>query len=407
MPPDRTGFDISVVITAHREGRLPHRTLRSVRRSIAGAAAHGVTSEIVVVLDRPDTSTRSFFEQQRDLRLYEVDFGDTGPSRNSGVKQARGRYINFLDADDLMSRLWISKALQAAELADHPAAWSPQFTVIFENESVVWRHIASSDPDFRPERLIDVCHWLPANLVRREIALQVPFKECSPTSGFGSEDWHWHCELLAAGVAIEVVDGTSLYYRRRHSSRSEFHIQHHAVYRPTQLFDFAGLERFGVEFPSREADSASLSTDVTAIESTVPSPRSGRNALYRRYLPPHLPEQFASALERLRFGTILHGASRATTALNHSGRSLCRASVRTARKLAHRIARPAKRVAKAILPEPVWITLKAEYHKIKRTGNTEKDLATQLPDWLLDDWKEIHAIEPLLFPSSEQLAPLV
>ncbi len=400
MPREKDGFDVSVVITAHREGRLPHRTLRSVRRSIAFAEAHGASSEIVVVLDRPDATTRSFFEQQRELRLYEVDFGDTGPSRNFGVKQARGRYISFLDADDLMSRPWIAKSLEAAELADHPAVWSPQLTVIFENESVVWQHIASSDPDFRPERLIDVCHWLPAMLIPREIALQVPFKECIPTSGFGSEDWHWHCELLAAGVAIEVVDGSSFFYRRRNSSRSEFHIQHHAVYRPTRLFDFAGLERLGVDLQSPAADSDSLSGYAIENESSPSSARSIRNVFYSRYLQPHLPEQIDRALERLCCDTLQRGTVDFV-------RSLWRASKQSAKKVARPISRPAKRMAKAILPATVWNTLKSIYHKRAYTSDSEMAQGTRLPAWLLDDWKEIHAIEPMLFPSSEQLAPPV
>jgi len=363
---DSTDLDISVVITAHREGRLPHRTLRSVRQSMIGAETLGVRSEILVVLDRPDTATRTFFEQQPDVRSYEVDFGDAGPSRNFGARQARGRYINFLDADDLFSRPWLRKAFRAAESAEYPAVWSPQFTVIFENENAVWRHRASSDPDFRPERLIDVCHWLPANLMRREIALRIPFQECHPGSGFGSEDWHWHCELLAAGVAIEVVSGTSLFYRRRQASRSALHIQQHAVYRPTQLFDFTGLERFGIELSTCEADSTRLTQDKS----------------------------------KLNFRTFLMG-------VQHWVRSLPQTTVRTAKAGAHCGVVGAKRVTKAIVPTAVWEGLRSAY----RTAKGQRMVAVQaqqtvaaLPAWLLEDWKDIHAIEPIIFPASEQLA---
>ena len=150
---------------------------------MAFAAERGVSIEIVAILDRPDSVTRSFFQQQGDVRYYEVDFGDSGLSRNFGVRQSYGRYINFLDGDDLFSRSWLWKAFDAAEQAGHPTVWTPQFSVVFENENFVWRHPSSNDPDFRPEQLIDFCHWLPGLLVPREIALQFPFAECHPRFG--------------------------------------------------------------------------------------------------------------------------------------------------------------------------------------------------------------------------------
>jgi glycosyltransferase involved in cell wall biosynthesis len=415
MLANRTGLDVSVVITAHHEGRLAHRTLQSVRRSIGFATARGVKSEIVVVLDRPDEATRGYFQQQADLRLYEVDFGDTGPTRNFGVERAHGRYVNFLDADDLFSREWLWKAHQAADSVEYPAVWSPQLTVIFENENVVWRHLASTDPDFRPERLIDVCHWLPANLMRREIAQRVRFQECLPSSGFGSEDWHWHCELLAAGVAIEVVDGTSMFYRRRHGTRSEFHIRHHAVYRPTRLLDFAGLERFGIDLTRQLPDRTPSPSDQTAIDPVeertaiepapdqtaivpIPSrPRSAFKDFYRANVQPRLPEQVDTAMRRLYFGIFPMG-------IKHTARLLPGTIARTAKNQARRVGSVAKRTGKAPLPSPQPLPPEVTLPEPILAPVPEPEPPASLPDWLLDEWREIHAVEPLLFPSAEQLA---
>ena len=310
-----------------------------------------MSAEIVAILDRPDAATRSFFHRQGDLRCYEVDYGDSGPSRNFGARQSVGRFINYLDGDDLFSRSWLWKAICAAEHADDPTVWTPQFSVVFENENFVWRHPSSNDPDFRPEQLIDYCHWLPGLLVLRQVALEFPFAECHPSSGFGSEDWHWHCEMLAAGVTIRAVEGTTFFYRRRPGTRSAIHIQTHAVYRPTQLFNFAGMRRFGILLTTSESEA-------------IPEPER--------------TTQIAAA----------------------TAASIARAQ-------SHRALAGAKRMAKAVVPFPMRKGLRSIIRQmttkltIARTAPHPADI---LPGWLLDDWKDIHSIEPQIFPSKERLA---
>jgi glycosyltransferase involved in cell wall biosynthesis len=410
--PNRNDIDISIVITAHNEGGLCHRTLRSVRRAMAFAAERGVSAEMVAILDRPDGATRSYFQQQADVRRYEVDFGDSGPSRNSGVRQARGRYISFLDGDDLFSRSWLWKACSAAEQATQPTVWTPQISVLFENEHLVWRHPSSNDPDFRPEQLIDFRHWLAGLLVPREIALRLPFAECHTGSGFGSEDWHWHCEMLAAGVAIQAVEGTTFFRRRRSGSRSAIHIQTHAVYRPTQLFDFSGMRRFGIRLTSPEAEATAEAEPTKPAEQTPPvevqpptgmapvRPRSSLKVFYGSHVQPRLPRSVDLALRRLYFGTFPMGA-------RHWARDLRRTIASTIRVRAHRTLGGAKRVAEAIgafamrrgprsLPRPT-----TDQHPI---APPVPHAADGLPGWLLEDWKDIHSIEPQIFPARDHLA---
>jgi glycosyltransferase involved in cell wall biosynthesis len=387
--------DISVVIPAHREGRLAHRTLQSVRRAQAYAQIHGVTSEIVVVLDRADSATLSYFREQSDIHLFQVDFGDTGPTRNYGVHQARGRYVNFLDADDLFSRSWLWKAYCAAESWNGTAVWSPQFTVIFETENVVWRHLDTSEPEFQAERLIDVCHWLPANLMRREIALEIPFEECHPETGFGSEDWHWHCELLAAGIPVKVVEDTSLFYRRRPGSRSAFHIQQNAVYRRTRLFDFDGLRSLGHTFPVREVEGTTApERELMPVGSTS---RSAFKAFYRSQLRPRMPEQLDAQLRRLYFGVFPEGAKHWLRTLPKTIQTRSMAGARHGWSTA-------RRASRAAVPAPIRRALRSAYHSWRHAPHDHHLQSSRLPVWLLEDWREAHENEPLIFPSAVRLA---
>ncbi len=91
---------ISIVVTAHHEGILAHRTMRSLQRAVVMAESEHVACERIVVLDRPDEATREFFDAHSEHyeRLVTVDEGDLGSARNHGVNAATGRYVAFLES---------------------------------------------------------------------------------------------------------------------------------------------------------------------------------------------------------------------------------------------------------------------------------------------------------------------
>ncbi|QEH34269.1 GDP-mannose-dependent alpha-mannosyltransferase [Aquisphaera giovannonii] len=403
--PNRTDLDTSVVITAHREGWFSHRTLRSVRRAVAFAAERGVNAEVVAVLDRPDALTRSFFRDQADVRCHEVDLGDRGAARNFGVRQSTGRYINPLDGEDLLGRTWLWKAFCGAERAGHPAAWTPEISVIFEDQIVVWRHPSSDDPDFRPERLVDDRQWLPSLLVPREIALRIPFAECPLDSGFGSEDWHWHCELLAAGVAIRAVEGTTFFRRRCPTSRSEIHSRGDAIHPPTRLFDPQGMVLPEIRLARTAAEEAHEVERVMPIEEQPPTepaparPRSSLKVAYRSLVKPYVPASFDSALRRLYLSTFPMGGKQ-------WARGKARAIRSGAGALARRAAGRSGEAEGGIVPS--WPQELPQSHPAPASDQapanpTFPHPADHLPGWLVEDWKDIHSVEPHLFPSREQL----
>jgi glycosyltransferase involved in cell wall biosynthesis len=112
-------IDVSVIVpTYHRERELLE-AINSVR------SQRGVALEIIVVDDSPEGSARDAVGSVNDPRIRYVlrpDPSDGRPAkvRNDGAKLARGRYLYFLDDDDVLepdTLTALSKALDAAPSA--------------------------------------------------------------------------------------------------------------------------------------------------------------------------------------------------------------------------------------------------------------------------------------------------
>ncbi len=112
-------LDVSVIIpTYHREKELLE-AIGSVQRQ------RGVALEIIVVDDSPEGSARNAVAALGDARVQylqrpEPSGGRPALVRNDGAKLAKGRYLYFLDDDDMLETdtlLTLSKALDAAPAA--------------------------------------------------------------------------------------------------------------------------------------------------------------------------------------------------------------------------------------------------------------------------------------------------
>ncbi len=415
--------DISVVIPAHREGRLPYRTLRSVRRAVEVARREGIKTEILAVLDRPDHATRAFFEGCGDeVSIHQVSYGDSGPARNHGARAARGKYISFIDADDLYCGNWLLEAFRRAEQSTTQAVWHPHYTVIFQAENCVLRNISSRDPEFHIPKAIEFCHWLPACLVERDVLMRHGFEPCPEGSSFGSEDWHWFCEGIARGIPVEIVDQTCFFYRRRPGSRSADHIQRETTFRPSRLFDAISLAAL---FPSEETKVAEPagpaqepSNEIQEHEPPVPIRRSSAKRIYRERIKPWIPGPVDHALRSTYFALFPDGIKqtvrslpRTTVRRVRSGalkvRALSRAGSAGSRKLVRGAGRLTRAAARHVLPADLRRKIRARmsssFPEPLSSGQPAPMPVPELPEWLLEEWRAMHAVEPALFPERSVL----
>ena len=96
-------FDVSVVIPAYNSAKC-------VQDAIASVFAQSCRSlEVIVVDDGSTDGTAESLPRLRNLRLLRRPRGGPSAARNTGLRAARGRYVAFLDADDV----WEPQSLEA------------------------------------------------------------------------------------------------------------------------------------------------------------------------------------------------------------------------------------------------------------------------------------------------------
>ena len=123
-------YDLTVAITAHNEGLVAHKTMRSILEATKKLEEKNISYEILIHIDNGDQETLDYFDTYKNsnnVLIFKNKFGDLGSSRNFLVQKASGEYISFLDADDLVSDNWLLVAYQTIkespfEIVVHPEA---------------------------------------------------------------------------------------------------------------------------------------------------------------------------------------------------------------------------------------------------------------------------------------------
>ena len=102
---------VSVIIPCYNAEQFISQTINSVILQTY------LNFEIICINDGSNDSTEKLIGEVNDNRIVYLSKGNTGVSdtRNKGLKMSRGKYVLFLDADDLIDADFLEKRVQFLE----------------------------------------------------------------------------------------------------------------------------------------------------------------------------------------------------------------------------------------------------------------------------------------------------
>ncbi|RWY77899.1 glycosyltransferase family 2 protein [Rhizobium leguminosarum] len=218
---------VSTVIPAFNASRYIERTLRSAGRQTYR------NLEIVVVNDGSTDDTARMVEQvalqDSRIRLLSTPNRGVAAARNSGIREAAGRFVAFLDANDLWHHTKIEKQVNALNRL------SPQWAAVYALHYIInsedeilhsCRPEVASGYFFARHLTFKYVGNGSALLVRRDAALKIGgFDSSYAAAGIGGcEDLDFELRL-AARYLIEVIPERLVGYRQYPGNMSSNHLQ--------------------------------------------------------------------------------------------------------------------------------------------------------------------------------------
>lgn len=217
-------IQVSVIIPCYNQARFLPDALDSVLAQTA------VDWECIVVDDGSHDDTRAVAARycRKDHRIRLVSQANRGlaGARNRGLDEARGRYIQFLDADDLIAPEKLALQLAALARSRRPSVSYTDYRYCPEDDVTKTTTRGNfSPPRFVRERpLHDIAErWesgfsIPCHCFLFDAALfrtnGIRFDETLPNH----EDWDCWMQIFATDPEVHLVDAPLAIYRLHGSS---------------------------------------------------------------------------------------------------------------------------------------------------------------------------------------------
>ncbi|GAB2984788.1 hypothetical protein GCM10027076_23730 [Nocardioides montaniterrae] len=212
--------DLTVVVTAHDETVVCGPSMQAADAAIAEARRRGHTVQPIICLDKPSAATAAYFGQDRFAHWERVTYqeGDLGRVRNAILPATQGRYVAWLDADDMFSESWLAEGverLKAADEAGERVVVHPELNVFFDGISSVLVNIDQTSPLFTPHFFYFRNYYDSLCMAPRQTYLDHAYVSRDIPNGLSFQDFQFSIETMGSGWEHVVCRDTIIFKRRR------------------------------------------------------------------------------------------------------------------------------------------------------------------------------------------------
>jgi len=199
---------ISIIIPYYKGENYIHETLKSVYDQTYQ------DFEVIIVNDGSERSALDLIEKNSDfknLKIIHQENQGQSSARNNGVKSATGKYILFLDCDDLIDKTFLEKTHQILSKNNETRICYTKGK-FFEKTDKEWVLQPFNTFDF----LIENCIPITALIYKEDF---------EKVGGFDTqlnyyEDWDFWISLVEIGAKVHKIDEFLFFYRIRNTTDS-------------------------------------------------------------------------------------------------------------------------------------------------------------------------------------------
>jgi len=199
---------VSAIIPCHNYGRYLDFTVDSLLEQ----SYHDI--EIIIVDDgSTDVATIEKLKQYQKphTRVIHQPKGYPAAARNRGFKHTSGEYILVVDADDLLEKTFVEKAVHILATNATVGAVS-SYVLHFGHKEHIWRPAGGGIDNFKYK-----INCGSAAVVRREAWIEAGGYNEQFIENY--EDWNFWIDITKRGWSIYIIPELLFYYRSKERSR--------------------------------------------------------------------------------------------------------------------------------------------------------------------------------------------